>query len=160
MYLRATSKWSRAMSWSSTRSWTSSTVTVWPDSMHSSVTLSEAKRISRSVRRSSSGTSMLALRMAFSILATSNVTSEPLRLMIFMCSLPRCTMPDRRSKRCACRQCVWCVPLGAAPLPRCDAVYYATTSCAHTAREIPDIGFRNDTLRWNIAESLQVRKER
>jgi hypothetical protein len=78
----------RAISWSSTRSWTSSTVTVWPDSMHSSVTLSEAKRISRSVRRSSSGTSMLALRMAFSIFATSNVTSEPLRLIIFMCSLP------------------------------------------------------------------------
>ena len=75
---------SEFMSWSSTRSWTSSTVTVWPASMHSSVTLREANLISRSVRRSSSGTSWLALRMALAIFSTSKVTSDPLRLMIFM----------------------------------------------------------------------------
>ena len=52
--------------------------------MHSSVTLREANLTSRSVRRSSAGTSLLAARMAFSILEMSKVTSEPLRLMIFM----------------------------------------------------------------------------
>ena len=92
------------MSWSSTRSWTSSTVTVWPASMHSSVTLRAANLMLRSERRCSSGTSRLAARMAFSIFSTSKVTSEPLRLMIFMVDLAfrKIGASVRRAVECLC----------------------------------------------------------
>ena len=63
-------------------------MTVWPASMHSSVTFREANLISRSVRRSLADASALAARMAFSILEMSKATSEPFRLMIFMLRRP------------------------------------------------------------------------
>ena len=73
-----------AMIWFSTMSWTSSTDTVWPERLQSHSTLCAASAIWSSVRRSSGTTSPLAPLMALTILLMSNVTSEPLRLMIFM----------------------------------------------------------------------------
>ena len=72
------------MIWFSTMSWTSSTDTVWPERLQSHSTLCAASAIWSSVRRSSGTTSPLAPLMALTILLMSNVTSEPLRLMIFM----------------------------------------------------------------------------
>ena len=72
--------------------------------MHSSVTLRAANLMLRSERRCSSGTSRLAARMAFSIFSTSKVTSEPLRLMIFMVDLAfrKIGAPVRRAVECLC----------------------------------------------------------